>query len=412
MPWLELFRLLGRAFIQSVTQLDYLMIFAVVLFLVHGQYVRQALLQEQLFGIRLTSPGKQTAVATFYGLGGGMLATAIFVVLGFSLTETGIWYVWPLALVLMLVRQRFLCFAYSGGLVGLSSLLFGWPKVHVPALLGLIAALHLVESVLIWAHGSDQACPIYTRTRDGRVVGAFSLAKFWPLPVLALVAVGWSGEPDTSLLNMPAWWPLLPGPAAKMLGSGLVYTLFPIVAALGYGDIAVTSSPEQKANRSAARLFAFSVSLMAVALLANRYPALAFAGVVLSPLGHDFVIYLGRRQEIQGQPLYEAGQHPVVLTVLPGSPAAKMKLMPGDEILAVNGRPVYRREDVGEAIAPWAFEVEIYLRRSGRVVTATHTGQVPPVGIIFAPEGREAGYVPVFGSEASLLRRLWRRLRK
>lgn len=416
MPWLELLGLLGRAFLGALGQMDYLLVLGLVLMIVHGQYERQAVLQERLFGVRLISPRRQTAVATLYGLGGGVLATAIFILLGFSLTDTGIWYVWPLALVLMLVRQRFLCFAYAGGLVGLSNLLFGWPRVHVPALLALIAALHLVESILIRINGASGASPIYTRTKDGRPVGGFLLIRFWPVPVIALMAVAWQGTMDTAdLLKMPEWWPLLPGPAALALRDQLVYTLMPVVVALGYGDIAVGQKPLEKARISSRRLMLFSLSLLTVAVASNKVPALAFVGVFWSPVGHELVILLGQREELKSEPLYAAKQHPVVLTVLPDSPADAMGLEPGDEILAVNGSPVYRSADVMGAISPWSLEVEMYVRRSdlgSQPVVLRYNGQVPPLGIIFAPEGYESGYVPIWRPESSVFSRLWNWLRR
>lgn len=55
-------------------------------------------------------------------------------------------------------------------------------------------------------------------------------------------------------IDMPNWWPLLqpltePGP-----GMVLLFMTLPIVAALGYSDIAVSSTPRTKSRWSARNL--------------------------------------------------------------------------------------------------------------------------------------------------------------
>ena len=103
-------------------------------------------------------------------------------VLEFPLSEAGLWYVWPLALLLMLMHPRYLCFSYAGGIMALSSLLFGWPELNVPAVISLVAVLHMVEAVLIRWHGHLNPSPVYLRTGEGEVVGGLNLQKFWPCP--------------------------------------------------------------------------------------------------------------------------------------------------------------------------------------------------------------------------------------
>ena len=126
-------------------------------------------------------------------------------VLGISINDLGILYLWVLAVLLMLINPRFLCFSYAGGLLALFSLFTGYPKLNIPALMGLVAVLHLVESALILASGHSGSLPVYVRNRFGRVVGAFNLQKFWPVP-LAIIAIGYIGP---QLPRMPGWWPLL-----------------------------------------------------------------------------------------------------------------------------------------------------------------------------------------------------------
>src|SRR5690606_41661119 len=95
--------------------------------------------------------------------------------------DAGVGYARLVAIALMMVHPRFICSAYAGGILSVTHLLFGWPGLSVPAIMALVAVLHLVESLLILLHGPTGATPVYVRRPDGRVVGGFTMQKFWPI---------------------------------------------------------------------------------------------------------------------------------------------------------------------------------------------------------------------------------------
>ena len=97
--------------------------------------------------------------------------------------------------------------------------------------------------MLVYLSGHLQAVPIYIKWRDGRIVGAFNMQNFWPLPLIALYVEGAALAGTEPLIMMPAWWPLLP----SAFGKGFtLYMLAAVLAALGYSDLAVTHSVRQK----------------------------------------------------------------------------------------------------------------------------------------------------------------------
>ncbi|RYD07115.1 hypothetical protein N752_00605 [Desulforamulus aquiferis] len=116
---------------------------------------------------------------------GGVIASYLMLVIGLTLSGSGLLYLWPLAILLMLIDARFLCFAYAGGILAFSSLVFGWPNVSVPQVLGLVAILHMVEAFLIYVSGHQGAVPTFIKNTEGKVVGGFALQKFWPIPLTA-----------------------------------------------------------------------------------------------------------------------------------------------------------------------------------------------------------------------------------
>lgn len=396
MPIAELIRLLGQTVAYSLQRLDLLLIIAVVMVMIYSQYQRTAMVEQRLFGHARNRPREQMLHAVVDGLVGGAIATAVFVVVGVSLNQVGVWYLWGLALLLMLIHPRFMCFSYGAGILALSHLLFGVPDVDVPALMALVAVLHLVESILILISGARAATPVYVRSGQGPVVGAFSLQKFWPLPFIALVGATVPVEllQAAQSVEMPDWWPIIRPLREAAPGMQYAFALFPVVAALGYSDIAVTCPPKVKARRTSGHLLLYSLGLLALAILAQRGVAFAYLAALYSPLVHEWVIQRARRSELAGVPQY-AGKETMVLDVYPGSPAAKAGIEPGDVILAINGVPVATRQDLADAMSPWAIQptIEVENGLTGRRRILQCPEKVPPLGVILVPSAGSGLYL-------------------
>lgn len=396
MPVLELIRLIGQTVQLSLQRLDILMIIGVVLLMIFTQYQRAAVLERRLFGFVKNRPAEQMARAMADGLIGGFLATVVFVVIGISLSEVGIWYLWALAIFLMFFHPRFICFSYGAGILSLANLIFGVPNVDVPALMALVAVLHLVESVLIFLAGHRGATPIFVRSGEGKVVGGFTLQKFWPLPFVALVGAFVPAEllQGAQAVSMPDWWPIIKPAREALPGSQYAFALFPVVAALGYSDIAVTRPPKEKARRTAGHLLGYSVGLLALAVLAQRHIVFAFLAALYSPLVHEWVIHQAQVAEKKGVPVF-AGRETMVLDVDPDSPAAKAGFEPGDVILSVNGVRVETRADLAAAMEPWALKAEIEVENgiTGQRRILHCPEKIPPLGVVLVPQGDEGVFV-------------------
>lgn len=352
------FMVMVRLFFGTFVLFPLNFLFWLVVLLMASQYKRVARNEAQLFGRAKYSVVRQTLYSALLGLAGGFLASLLLIFFGISLLEIGIIYVWPVAVLLLLVHPRYLCFAYAGGLVGAFSALLQllgriWPTItdgalsgiagiHIPGLLALIGILHLTESLLIAVSGHKFPSPLYLKTEKG-VVGGYYLQSFWPLPLVGLMALVVPQAVADTLGGgqMPEWWPLLASSALPGMGETLLYLLTPIVAGLGYGDLAISSSPREKSRRSALNLGLYSLILVAAAFLAFYYPLLAIFAALFSPLGHELLIVLGNKREFSKAPLYAIPEKGVrILDVFPHSPAAASGLMPGEVILAVNGLPV------------------------------------------------------------------------
>lgn len=398
---------------QSILSLLTSSLFWIIVLVVGVQYSRMGSRSRELLNLPREPVWPITMLAAAFGLGGGILGSFLLVFVGISVQEIGINYLWITALILMFIQQRFLCFAYAGGVLALSRLIFGFPQVSIPQVMGLVAILHAVEALLILLSGHLRPVPMYIRTKEGRVVGGYNLQKFWPLPLVALVA--WmlpSRELIQSGIQMPEWWPLIK--PEFLTGQGeIMYMMMPVVAALGYGDIAVSEYPRTKTRRAALELALYSVILLLFSVWAGYMPFISWLPALFGPLGHEFLINLGQRRELNGSPVFVPPDRGImILHVFSRSPLSKAGIHDGDIILTVDGYPVDEEYNLPSILLDAGRNLEIeYLEGEKRKHKKTQiTREIgEPLGMVPVPRWYEGTYVEVSGS-LSLIQRWYDKL--
>jgi hypothetical protein len=376
----------------------YALFFWLVTAFVFYQYRRMERLEEERYGRAKNTAFMHTLTALGYGVVGGLIGSFIFVFLGITLSIDDIKYVWPLALALMLINPRLICFSYAGGIIAVSSVLFGWPAVNVPGLMALVAILHVVEGLLVWISGAQCASPVYVR-KDNRNVGGYLIQRFWPIPTTIILAVTLP-EAVAGGIEMPEWWPLIPPPGVEGPANQLNYVMVPVMAALGYGDLAVAAGPEERSNRSAGQLVLFSTVLLVLALLAVGRPLVGLLAGLFSAGGHELMSQLGSRSQLSGEPQFTQPSLGVrVLDVFPDSVGAELGFSAGDVIFAVNGLQVTNRREFRQALAQCSFYLELRTRsKEGITIRESSRYRHDPeegaeLGLILVPEGHNTPHV-------------------
>lgn len=363
-----------------------------ILLMVSRQESRMADAREGIYGVKQRGGFSRALVSLGLGTLCGLVGSALLAGLGISLDNAGLEYVWPLAIGLMLINQRLVCFAYAGGLLSIATIVSGWPPVRVPQVMCLVAILHAVEALLIWVDGASGAVPIIMRNKAGRAYGGFVLQRFWPVPIVVLTLMSGAAGAE-GFVRMPDWWPLVKPDTTYAAGQALAFLLVPVVAALGYGDMAFVRPPAEKARRSSLALAGYSSILLVLALLSQSSTALGFLAAVFAIAGHEAVIRVALATEVNGEPRFQSPARGImVLDVLRGSPGWIMGVRSGDVVRRANFRDVFTEADLDAVLPQGSLFLEIEVDRAGSdgvkrlVFERKERGPLGQLGVLFVPK--------------------------
>jgi hypothetical protein len=391
-----------------------MILFWVVMAIVYLQYTRLSAMERQWTG-RSPSPLARTMRSLGEGVVGGIAGSLLFVLLGPSIDQMGLGFLWAAALALAILDARLICFSYAAGLACICNLLFGWPKLDVASVTAMVGVLHLIEAGLIWATGSRNAIPVLISGPDGRPAGGFLMERFWPAPVaVGLMLYYPLSAALPEVLAMPDWWPLIKPTVSAPEGMQSVYALVGLTAALGYSDLTYTRLPQQKARVTAAMSCCFSLVLLGLSVLSSTRGWARWLAALFSPVGHELMVHLSRVTEMSGQPVFQTSSRGVVvLDVVRGSPAWQAGMKRGDVIESINCRPILSSDDLSEAIAvsPVAIVIDVRSTLPGAsrdTRTVQIRGAQSGLGLCLVPH--EGKYPDVRSTRAGLLSIIARRL--
>jgi hypothetical protein len=305
-----------------------------------------------------------------FGIIAGLISSIIITVFGVtSYNSKGIEYLLLLSLMLMMINPRYVCLSYSGGILGIISLInsylvengfvnkdygffafiYNHINLDVTALMAIVAIMHLIEAMLVYIDGDTIAIPIYIKKED-KVVGGFIMQRFWLVPAIFYVIatnINISGE----LFQTPNWWPIIrPDLPANILEKAIVAAA-PIFIILGYGDFTVAQTPKEKVKKSSKGLLLFSFSLLVLSFISSKVYYFKYIAVLFAPICHELLIAHEKHFENKCEPIYTYKNDGVlVFDTLSDSPAEKMNINSGDKIISINNTKVLNLGDVEEIL--------------------------------------------------------------
>lgn len=426
---------MGQAMLTNIKFLAINPFIYIVIILFVWQYKKQLDKERAMFSAKINSLGEILAISLGAGLIAGMFASSLLILIGVVLNPADMIYVWVLAVAIALIDLRYLCFSYATGILGVLAFLTmifpqgeslwlvgkvwtGIASLNIPVIIALVAILHLTEALLIWTTGAKKASPVYISCKRGKLIGGYSMQKFWLVPLFVIVAIdpsmlGTGIEGDiaesatASTIYFPNWWPLLPLSHV----AGMIMGMLPIPAVLAYGDLAISRTPEHKAQKTALFLGLYSLVLLGLALLAPYSPWLLLLAALFSALAHEAIIVHSRREEFLDTPLYANPDEGVkILYVMKGSLAADIGLLAGETILRVNSVPVNDRLDLHTALSSNTYLRMEVLNKNDDIKfvnTPLFKGEHHSIGLILVPDGRTRRYLQL--GEEGFLQRIFKK---
>lgn len=340
--------LMMQVFKQVVWQmgmLAYSPVFWISVGIVYLQIRWNAVKKEKMFQIRREPIMFTVCITVLSGIVGGILCSVLLLFFGVSVNYVSLKYLWGIALLLLMIRQRFLCFAYSGGCLVLCNDFCGWPDIQAEQLLIMIAVLHGIEAFLVLTTGHINALPIYLRNVQGQITSGFLLQMAWPLPIMMLFAMQII-QFDNTILWLPEWWPFIDVEFTyNDENCDVIYLMIPVLTVLGYSDVVIKHNLMEKTRKSAVLLMLYSGSLLFLVLLSEKCGLRLFVPAFFALLGHEAIIFYGKRDEMRGTDFFIAPAYGVaLLDVQRNSPAAKAGLRRNDWIVAIDNQMITDRQ--------------------------------------------------------------------
>lgn len=398
-------KLILSVFMRSFTSF----FFMFLLMMVYWNVKYSVGIEESWVGFIRNRPIDQFLDVVLYGMIAGLLASFIIAILGITIDYKAILVIWPLALLLMLFDERYMCFSYAGGIASLSSLMFGWPKMDVSSVIALVGILHLMESMLIYMDGYKYSIPVYMEHRTFDPMGAFIMRKMWPIPLVVLVLPESSTKIAGSIgLEMPNWWPVF---SPQYVPENPLVAL-PIVALLGYADIAITDTPKGRTKESGFWLCAYSLFILILAVVSSRIFWVKYIAAICMPILHEAIIIFSKKSQKEGQPVFTAPWRGVrVLDVFPDSHGQKMGMMQGDIVLSINNSQVNSMGGIDEILSYRPYFIWIEIKRKDKTLvleTMDYVEGIQDLGVMFVPRNTSRYFL--MEERKGLIFRAWEKI--
>lgn len=351
-------RTVAKAIIEP-TYLLMLIVFGIIFYLKNK---KTAIIQQMTIGEVIDTPLELTLSQIVIGILAGTIGSVILAILGISFgNNSGIEFIFITSIVLLSIRPKLVCFAYSGALLGAVSMILNiilnsigmksYINVNILSLTSFIAVLHIMEGIIVMVDGSRGSIPVFSN-RENKIVGGFSFNRYWAIPIAVMIMI--SGESSgTGIISAPtySWWPIIKdfNLTAILATASLMFA--PFYGVIGYSSVTFTKRKKEKVLGAGIGILLYGISLLIVSQICSIGLVGEIIALVYMPLAHELLIKFERMKEKNGEYLYVSGEDGIsILEVAPNSVAFEAGIRRGDKILAVNGEAATSEVDILNAV--------------------------------------------------------------
>lgn len=323
--------------------------FIAVIAIIYFQYYKIGKLEKEVLE-KSRSALLKTLISTVFGIFGGIIVTIIFIYLGVQVDPKEFMYILISAIILSLINPRYMCFAYAGGLLSLTSIIFDYPKIDVRQIMAIVAVLHMIESILVFFDGNSGNLPTYYN--KGELIGGFNMNRFWPIPFVVFI------------------------------GDDLIRPIT-LMAIISYGDFTVSSYPRMKTIKTSILLFVYSTILLILALKLES----GIIPAIFAVVGHEFIVLLNQYGEKRKPPIFTTpAKGSRILGVKPRSVGKTLGLKTGDILISINEIKILDKRDLHDLkyMNPKEYRIRYFNHKTG-IKHKIYRGKRKTLGLVLLP---------------------------
>ena len=357
-----------------------------------------SIMQRVTIGETINSPLELTLSQIALGIIAGAIISLILSYLGIIFNEnSGIEIMFMISVFLLFIKKRYICFSYSGAILGAISILFSilatytnmdtYININILALMTFIGIMHIAEGFLVLFDGSRGAIPVFSN-KNNKIIGGFAYNRYWALPVAIFIAMsGNISTVGTSTIAKPDWWPIINKSETLSILSAAIIASIPLYGVLAYNSVSFTKDKIKKPIYSGVGIIIYGVLLTMIAQLARFGIVGQIVVVIFAPLGHEIMIRIQNKIENKGDYLYVTDDSGVcVLEVAPSSPAYESGVRRGDKILEVNRNKVISEVEIFQAVRESFSEIPFRIKKiSGEIVDLSIMPKNKRIGMLLVP---------------------------
>ncbi|MDU3408342.1 PDZ domain-containing protein [Clostridium sp.] len=360
---------------------------------------RITIMQKMTIGESINSPLELTLSQISLGIIGGVIVSLMMSSLGIIFNEnSGIEIMFMISILLLFIKKRFICFSYSGAVLGMISILSGilsnitntesYINVNILSLMTFVGIMHVVEGVLVIFDGGRGAIPVFSNRND-KIVGGFAYNRYWALPVAIFIAFSGSiSSVTTSVVDTPNWWPIINRAETLLILSTAIIGAIPLYGVIGYNSVSFTKDKIKKPIYSGVGILIYGVLLTLIAQVSQFGVVGQIVVIAFAPLGHEIMIRIQNKIEEAGKYIYVTDNDGVsVLEVSLTSPAYEAGIRRGDKIIEVNNVKTVSEVEIFKIVRDSIEEISFKIRRiSGEMLDLTIIPKNKRLGLLLVPK--------------------------
>lgn len=357
-----------------------------------------SVMQRMTIGEVINSPLELTLSQIALGIIAGTIISIVLSILGVVFNEnSGIEIMFIISIFLIFIKKRYICFAYSGAVLGLISIISNlianytgyqsYINVNIVSLMVFVGVMHIAEGILVIFDGSRGAVPVFTN-KENKIIGGFAYNRYWAMPVALFIVITSSFSSATTDIATPNWWPIINRSENLALLASAIIASIPLYGVVGFRTVSFTKEKNVKPIYSGISILIFGVLLTIISQLALLGLVGQIIVVIFAPLGHEIMLKIQNKIENNGKYIYVSDDEGVsVLEVAPNSPAYESGIRRGDKILEINNEKIISEVDIFNTVRSTFTEINFKIRKiSGEIVDLRVLPKKKRIGMLVVPK--------------------------